>query len=194
MSNEWIELIERGSDTFLAVLAGTLLGAWLSFRFGKFLQTHQLHFEEKLQSQQLSFTKRLQSDQLDFEQKLLDQRIEAHEKLHAQLMEQCKAITATLGGFIAMFNQQMNELKGYFEEMRNSMKASEQQTALAALTTYSDIIRALWEHNESRAAEAQRNPKLDGPFWVKNAKDRYGQLITTLDKLREILGHAGYQL
>jgi hypothetical protein len=58
----------------------------------------------------------------NFQKKLLDMQLDAQRKSHEEFIEQCKIAVAALDGLILSFNKQMNEIKGYFVEMRDSLK------------------------------------------------------------------------
>jgi hypothetical protein len=58
----------------------------------------------------------------NFQKKLLDMQLEAQRKSHEEFIVQCKTVVSALDGLIKSFNDQMNQIKGYFVQMRDSLR------------------------------------------------------------------------
>ncbi len=58
----------------------------------------------------------------NFQKKLLELQLEAQKKSHEEFIVQCKTVVSALDGLIRSFNDQMNQIKGYFVEMKDSLK------------------------------------------------------------------------
>jgi len=58
----------------------------------------------------------------NFQKKLLDMQLEAQKKSHEEFIIQCKTVVSALDGLIMSVNVQMNQIKGYFVEMRDALK------------------------------------------------------------------------
>jgi hypothetical protein len=152
------------------IISGTLLGSLLTYRFQKHLLDRQL----------------------DFEHKLLQMQLAAQRTLHGEFMAEFKTVVAALDVLIKNFNEQMNQVKGYFREMTNSVKQFEKQVQLTALTSYANLTVALWEHDEKAMDTAGKAGRgLDMNKWAAFSMVRYEEMIKARKTFERLLKDTG---